>query len=317
MNFPPMEKILLLTNDVETTSIVNGGLRDSTGNLVLTQGMPRLLDLYDKYEIKTTFFYTGYIAKLYPDVVRMAKIRGHEIACHGLTHDNKYAFDVLTLKEQINHLREAKDILENISGQEVITFRAPALRINRLTATALAETGFEYDSSLAAKRFDFFMSHGTSEKLNWLFANRKPYRTDPDNLFKKGNGKIIEVPLSALIVPYIGTVIRIFPNLSKFLRNLLIFDSSITGTQINLLVHPNEVIDEGMDMSSSIPDRSNNYMEYIFADKVRHYLKLKNLGINALRLFEREIVAFEKSDFKFYSVRDYIEKNFKLDKVEL
>jgi hypothetical protein len=43
----------LLTNDVETTSILNHKLRDKTAEYLLTQGMPRLLDLYDKYNVKT------------------------------------------------------------------------------------------------------------------------------------------------------------------------------------------------------------------------------------------------------------------------
>ena len=43
------ERICLITNDVETTSILNHKLRDKTGEYVLKQGMPRLFDLYDKY----------------------------------------------------------------------------------------------------------------------------------------------------------------------------------------------------------------------------------------------------------------------------
>ena len=55
-----MSKYCLLTNDVETTSIWFNSLRDETGLKVLKEGMPVLLDLYEKYEIKTTFFYRLY-----------------------------------------------------------------------------------------------------------------------------------------------------------------------------------------------------------------------------------------------------------------
>ena len=81
------DRYCLMTNDVETTSILNHKLRDKTGEYVLRQGMPRLLDLYERYGVKATFFYTGYIARLYPDVVRMAHSKGHEIGSHGLTHE--------------------------------------------------------------------------------------------------------------------------------------------------------------------------------------------------------------------------------------
>lgn len=50
-----MSNFVLLTNDVETTSIVNGGLRDETGLKVWKEGMPRLLALYAKHNVKATF----------------------------------------------------------------------------------------------------------------------------------------------------------------------------------------------------------------------------------------------------------------------
>ena len=55
-----MSKYCLLTNHVETTSIWFNSLRDETGLKVLKEGMPVLLDLHEKYGIKTTFFYRLY-----------------------------------------------------------------------------------------------------------------------------------------------------------------------------------------------------------------------------------------------------------------
>ena len=48
---------VIITNDVETTSIWHNKLRDETGYKVLKEGMPLLLDLYQKYNIKSTFFF--------------------------------------------------------------------------------------------------------------------------------------------------------------------------------------------------------------------------------------------------------------------
>ena len=84
-----MNKYCLLTNDVETTSIWFNSLRDKTGLKVLQEGMPILLDLYEKYNIKSTFFFTGYIAKLYPRLVKMILPYGHEVGSHGLSHEKK------------------------------------------------------------------------------------------------------------------------------------------------------------------------------------------------------------------------------------
>ena len=102
-----MNNFVLLTNDVETTSIWHNFLRDETGIKVYKEGMPAFLDLYDKYNIKSTFF-TGHITRLIPDIVKMIQPYGHEIASHGLTHEPKYSFDNLSLDEQIRHLTESK-----------------------------------------------------------------------------------------------------------------------------------------------------------------------------------------------------------------
>ena len=158
----------LLTNDVETTSIWHNSLRDSTGKKVFEEGMPLLLDLYAKYKIQSTFFFTGYIAKLYPGIVKMITKYGHEVASHGMSHIKNDGFDVMPLERQIKHLKDSKNILEELSGQEVISFRAPALRVNDDTIQALIQCGYKIDSSVASQRFDLFMSFGGIKKLNWI-----------------------------------------------------------------------------------------------------------------------------------------------------
>ena len=172
------EKFFFFTNDVETTSIRNHCLCDKTGEKVLKDGMPLLLDLYNKYNVKSTFFFTGYIAEKFPEIVKMILPYGHEVGCHGYTHDSNLAFDVLNLDQQKQHLFKAKKILEDVSGGRVISFRAPALRVNKFTPKALESVGFKIDSSVAPQRGDIFFSFGALKKLNWITAPRKCYNTD-------------------------------------------------------------------------------------------------------------------------------------------
>lgn len=299
-----MEKYCLLSNDVETTSIWHNTLRDETGYKVLTEGMPLLLDLYEKYNIKTTFFFTGYIAKLYPKVVKMVIPYGHEVASHGLSHEKEEGFDVMPLKKQIEHLKESKKIIEDISGIEVISFRAPALRVNSDTAIALSECDYKIDSSVASQRFDMFMSFGGVKKLNWLTAPRLPYKTSKMSLFEKGDGDIIEVPLSASIVPYVSTTMRIFPNLTSFQRKILAFETSRTGKPIVFDTHPNEFIDES-DEERKNNKRSKNIITSFLQDTLRSKLKVNNLGVNGLKIYEREISYFKKQKFTFCTIQDY------------
>ena len=257
------KNIALFTNDVETTSIINHCLSDETGELVLKQGMPRLLELYAKYDVKATFFFTGHIARLYPDVVKMVMKDGHEVGSHGLTHQVDQAFDVLSLEEQIRHLKKSKAILEDISGEEVISFRAPAARVNKETPMALIDAGFKIDSSVSSQRLDMFLSFGALKKLHWLTTPRKPYFVDKSNIFKKGSSDILEIPISAFGFPYIGTFMRIAPLLNRATRNLLYLESKCNNRPFVFLTHPNEFIDEIRE-DKKIERRADGYISYLF-----------------------------------------------------
>lgn len=296
----------LFTNDVETTSVLNHRLRDITGEYVMQQGMPRLLDIYEEYNIKATFFFTGYIARLFPEVVKMVQPYGHEIGSHGLTHKVDQAFDILPLEKQIDHLKQSKAILEDISGEEVISFRAPAARVNNNIPLALGEAGYKIDSSVSSQRLDMFFSFGSIKKLNWLLSPRKPYFTAKENVFRKGNSNILEIPISAFVFPYIGTFMRIAPALNRITRQLLCLETLLTNRPFCFLTHPNEFIDEDLERSA-IERRGTNFISYYLGDVLRHKLKVKNLGRSAIPIFKREIVFFSKNQFKFVTCKQFYE----------
>lgn len=298
-------KSCLFTNDVETTSIVNGGLREQTGLKVWEEGIPRLLDLYAKYNIKTTFFFVADFAKEFPEIVRMVQPYGHEVACHGLTHDYKQSFDIMSYQKQKEHLIIAKKILEDISGEEIVSFRAPALRVNEFTPQALIDTGFKFDSSVAPQRMDMFMSLGCTKKLTWLKSPRAPYYVNEKNLARRGNLPIIEVPISSFVFPYIGTFMRVFPLLSICTRQLLYLETKNSNKVINFLIHPNEVIlEEKLQLKTQ--RRSSNYLAYLLSDVIRQKLKQKNLGENCLTIFENDILFWQCKDYEFIRIKDII-----------
>ena len=297
----------MITNDVETTSILNHKLRDKTGEYVLNQGMPRLLDLYDKYGVKATFFYTGHIAQLFPDVVRMAHERGHEVGSHGLTHEVSKAFDVLSPEEQLSHLKQSKQILEDIIGEEVVSFRAPAARVDKRFPLVMKEAGFKVDSSVSSQRLDMMFSFGALKKLNWLTAPRHAYFAQEENIFRKGESEVLEVPISAMGFPYIGTFMRIAPGLNRFTRQMLYWETLCNGRQFVFLTHPNEFIDEDQE-TTEIERRGSNYISYLLGDVIRHKLKVKNLGEKALPIYERELAFFQRKDFEFVTCKDFYKR---------
>lgn len=108
------------------------------------KGNEIILDLFDKYNIKTTFFVTGYFAEKEPEQVKLIKEKGHEIACHGYNHfyrGNKN----LDIKQDII---KAKGVLEKIIGENIKGFRAPQMQYSKKLIKILDDLNFKYDSSL-------------------------------------------------------------------------------------------------------------------------------------------------------------------------
>ena len=213
-----------MTNDVEEHSIVLNRLDDATAWRVYREGLPKLLELYSKYDVEGTFYFTGTFAERIPEAIELVMDYGHEIGCHGYSHEVNRAFDVLSYEEQVNDLRKAKKAIEAVAGR-IESFRAPALRINKYTVKALEETGFKTDSSVASQRFDGPLTLGAKNKLKWLFAPRMPYYLSYNSPFEKGNSHVLEIPISAFLVPYIGTTMRVAPHLNEFVRKILFNES--------------------------------------------------------------------------------------------
>lgn len=290
------------TNDVEHTS-VNGCTFERIANEVETNTLPRLLDLYDQYNVRSTFFVLASLAEKHPNIVKQIHERGQEVASHGYSHDYQKAFDILSLDEQIAELRKSKDILEQIIGQEVISFRAPALRVNEFTPLALEMAGYRFDSSVAPQRMDAFMSLGSKKKRAWLNAPRCVYRTAGDNLARRGDGNIIEVPVSSFGVPYIGTVMRISPYvLNAVTRQLLAWETNGTNKPINFLFHPSEAVSELREEAVAL-HRSDSVVGHLFSDIIRTRIKLKNLNDHALTLLEKELQFWNERQ-QFMQIKD-------------
>lgn len=109
----------------------------------------RLLDLLNsKGGLQATFFCLGWVAERHPQLVREIHSRGHEIASHGYDHRMITTMSPSTFRED---LRKAKVILEDITGKEVLGYRAPSYSVTLESLWALeilSEEGFLYDSSI-------------------------------------------------------------------------------------------------------------------------------------------------------------------------
>jgi polysaccharide deacetylase family protein (PEP-CTERM system associated) len=139
-------------------------LFDSTS---LSTPVPLAGDLSDQVDLqstrtlsspKATFFVLGWIADNLPFLVREIAARGHEVASHGCDHDLPSKMPERALRQDLLKSRER---LEDITGSPVVGYRAPSFAIDDRILTAIAESGYSYDSS-----YNSFRIHGRYGKIS-------------------------------------------------------------------------------------------------------------------------------------------------------
>ena len=126
---------------------VGAGVRaDATSRLDL--GLDALLDELAVQQVRGTFFVLGPVAERSPGSIRRIANAGHEIGCHGWSHDLLYTMTPERFREETER---ARDTLEALTGQRVSAYRAAYFSITRESwwaLEALAAMGFRYDSSI-------------------------------------------------------------------------------------------------------------------------------------------------------------------------
>ena len=108
----------------------------------------KVLGAFADHGVRGTFFVLGLAAEKAPDLVREIQQAGHEIQSHGYGHRLVHT---LTEQEFRDDLKRSKKLLEDMTGQPIIGYRAPAFSItlrNLWALDALVECGYEYDSSI-------------------------------------------------------------------------------------------------------------------------------------------------------------------------
>ena len=148
----------------------------------------RLLELFDKYDVRATFFVVGSIAEEYPGMVKKISEAGHEIGCHSYAHQLIYKQSPAEFKEDVS---KAKKALEEIIGKEVISYRAPSWSITEESFWALKildEVGYRIDSSIfPMKTFLYGVSGAPTSVYNTsLFNKESDLKEFPPSVYKLG-----------------------------------------------------------------------------------------------------------------------------------
>lgn len=107
-----------------------------------------LLNLLQRGGHRATLFFLGWVAGRYPDLVREAARRGHEIAVHGDLHRRA---DDMSREEFRQDLRRARERVELACGVRVRSYRAAEWSIRHAGQDALevlVEEGLFCDASM-------------------------------------------------------------------------------------------------------------------------------------------------------------------------
>ncbi|WP_182418204.1 polysaccharide deacetylase [Bartonella sp. HY038] len=108
-------------------------------------GSMRLLKLFEKYNIKTTWFIPGHSAETFPEQMKAVANAGHEIGLHGYSHENPIA---MTAQQEEAILDKTIEILTNLSGKRPTGYVAPWWEFSNITNELLLKKGIKYDHSL-------------------------------------------------------------------------------------------------------------------------------------------------------------------------
>lgn len=155
------------------------------------KNMDFILQSLSKSNKKATFFILGWIAEKYPEIVKNILNEGHEIGCHSMQHDLVYR---MTPPEFRADTKMALNRIEQISGEKIVLYRAPAFSITNETPWAfeiLLECGITHDASVFPGRRDFggFPELGISKPV-LLEINGQLLKEFPMSLMNIGLAKL-------------------------------------------------------------------------------------------------------------------------------
>ena len=151
-----------------------------------------ILAILSKYNRKASFFILGWIAEKYPEIVKKIYTEGHEIGCHSMKHKLVHKMTPNQFSKDTNR---ALSEIEQIVGEKVVMYRAPAFSITKQTPWAfeiLYELGITHDASIFPSKHDYggFPEFGNSEP-SIIETNGVQIKEFPMNTYKLLNKSIV------------------------------------------------------------------------------------------------------------------------------
>jgi peptidoglycan/xylan/chitin deacetylase (PgdA/CDA1 family) len=133
-------------------------------------GVPRLVNLFKRFGIKTTWFIPGHSIETFPEQTQMVVDAGHEIGIHGYSHENPIS---MTPEQEEAVLDKCIDLVTKVSGRRPTGYVAPWWEFSNVTNELLLKKGIKYDHSLMHKDFEpYYVRVG--DKWTLIDYSKKP-----------------------------------------------------------------------------------------------------------------------------------------------
>jgi peptidoglycan/xylan/chitin deacetylase (PgdA/CDA1 family) len=113
-------------------------------------GSRRLLKLFDKYGLRTTWFIPGHSIETFPEETALVVEAGHEVGMHGYSHENPIS---MTPEQEEAVLVKCIGLIEEVSGRRPTGYVAPWWEFSNVTNELLLKHGIKYDHSLMHRDF--------------------------------------------------------------------------------------------------------------------------------------------------------------------
>jgi peptidoglycan/xylan/chitin deacetylase (PgdA/CDA1 family) len=122
-----------------------------------TGGMQRLLDLWQRHDIRASCYADGLGVTLFPELSREMAARGHEFIVQGWDHG--FLYD-LTVEGQVDSIKKTNDAFEKILGKRATGFSSAGGHLTAETFPILVEQGFKYSCGLRNAEVPFIIRVG-------------------------------------------------------------------------------------------------------------------------------------------------------------
>jgi len=228
-------------------------------------GLPRALELLNKYSIKATFFVTNIMKKVYPEILKNIKKQGHEVGIHGFWHE--YLPD--NLEEQTKHIGNiSNDFGEKTAGANFVG------RMNANSLQAMANNNFIYAMYPLINYYSFFCYPKFPTNPFRISLNKKKIWIAPIAVETYGRGwNSIKNMLDSAILQSLEENKHITILMHSF-RDANLENIQVTERIFNYLIKKKM---NGITVYDSVKSFEKNNAEIQDYDNIKAYLKKINL----------------------------------------